>query len=963
MDYDLSRLGGREFEHLSQALAIRVLGPGVTVFGSGPDGGREATFDGLVDYPGPSPTGTWRGFGVVQAKFRERLTDTTEDNRWIVREIKKELEKWKNPSSNRSKSRVPDYVIFTTNVWLSSVPESGGIDAVNTLIGSFADALGLQGWAVWGGDQICRYLDNFTDIRHAFGGFITPGDVLERLHHLLSEEVVEVGVAAGRHASSELFASQWVRLNQAGSPENEKLKLSEIGVDLPGVTASRDDVLVVRDAISRGDSIMRPSARRGTISHLALVGGPGQGKSTLTQLLAQAYRAALLADRPPHRLGPSGPVLGAVRDRLRELGLPEPRCRRWPIAINLNDYGEAVSRDRELTLLGFIAQRVSKRLDHYVGPHHMRSWLGSWPWLLILDGLDEVAAPSARDAVEQRTNEFLIAAADVDADLFVVGTTRPQGYNDEFSVHQFEHVTLRALEVTEAIEYGLHLSEVRHRDDPDLAEQVASRLGQAAKEHITARLMRTPLQVTIMTLLLERQARVPDSRYSLFESYYDTIYTREVSKGGPTASLLEQHRNDINALHQQVGLLLHARSEQNPDRDSLVSLAELDNLTRRRLRGEGIGDLEAQRLAAQLVAAATHRLVLLAPIAQDHVGFDVRSLQEFMAARAVATGPDDDVLRRMKALAPSAHWRNTWLLAAGRIFRHSEHLRHGLVAILDEIDTSSPLAMIITPGSRLALDMLDDDTAVRARGIQRTIVKRAMTLIDQPPNQYTENLAATLHPMLDRDPELEELIIPMLRRAVHGGDWSLLSGAIVLAEFADRVSPVQAVARNYLRALFRSADGGKREALIHVALQFPHPSLRRFERAPSATRLPDPHAALEQLLRTPLEDPRCEAARRDAAARMRQYDPSREDGGVDARSLWNAFEVTRTYELVAEHPGAVDETGEAEQFAHNLALLSNELPLVAFDAADQLRASLVQFYGQQQVATKLGNLVVPLAEG
>lgn len=957
----MSRLGSREFEHLSQALAIRVLGPGVTVFGSGPDGGREATFDGPVDYPSPSTEGTWSGYGVVQAKFKERLTSTTEDNKWIVAEIRQELEKWLDPKSNRSKTRYPQFIIFTTNVWLSSVPGSGGVDTTDALVRSCAGRLGLKGWAVWGGDKLCRYLDNFYDIRKAFGGFITPGDVLDRLHHLLSEEIIEFSEAAGRHARSELFASQWVRLNQAGSPESEKLKLAEIGVDLPGVTASRD-VLVVQHAISQGDTVMRPSARRGVTPHLVWVGGPGQGKSTLTQLLAQTYRAALLANHPEHRLGPSGPVLAAVRDRLRELGVREPRCRRWPIAVNLNDYGEAVSRDRELSLLGFVAQRVSKRLDHYVPPHQLRSWLGSWPCLLILDGLDEVAAPSARDSVEQRINEFLITAADVDADLLVVGTTRPQGYNDEFSMDQFEHVTLRSLEVTEAIDYGLHLSEVRHRDDPDLAEQVAARLEQAAQEHVTARLMRTPLQVTIMTLLLERQARVPDSRYSLFESYYNTIYTREVSKGGPTASLLEQHRNDINAVHQQVALLLHDRAEQHPDLDSLVSLAELDALARIRLQAEGIGEAESQRLAAQLVTAATLRLVLLAPIAQDHVGFDVRSLQEFMAARAIATGPDDEVLRRMKALAPSAHWRNAWLLAAGRIFRHSEHLRLGLVALLDEIDTESSLAMIISPGSRLALDMLDDDTSARARGIQRMVVKRALELIKQPPSQYTEKLAATLHPLLNRDPELGEMIMPALRRAIHGGDWSLLSAAIILAEFAGLVGPFQTVARTHLKGLLRAADREKKEALVHVALQFPHPSLRRFETA-ATSRPQDPHAALGQLLKTPMEDQRCEPARRDVAERMRQYDSDWESQGVDVRSLWNAFEVTSMPIIHAEPVRtAANESGEAQRFALNLALLSDELALVDFTAADQLRATLVQFYGQQQVSHKLGGLIVRLPE-
>ena len=61
MDYDLTRLGEREFEHLSQALAVRVLGNGVRIFGDGPDGGREATFEGRMRFPEPGQV--WSGYG------------------------------------------------------------------------------------------------------------------------------------------------------------------------------------------------------------------------------------------------------------------------------------------------------------------------------------------------------------------------------------------------------------------------------------------------------------------------------------------------------------------------------------------------------------------------------------------------------------------------------------------------------------------------------------------------------------------------------------------------------------------------------------------------------------------------------------------------------------------------------------------------------------------------------------
>lgn len=50
-DYNLAGLSTRSFEQLIQAIALKVVSPGVVVFGDGPDGGREATFNGLTRYP------------------------------------------------------------------------------------------------------------------------------------------------------------------------------------------------------------------------------------------------------------------------------------------------------------------------------------------------------------------------------------------------------------------------------------------------------------------------------------------------------------------------------------------------------------------------------------------------------------------------------------------------------------------------------------------------------------------------------------------------------------------------------------------------------------------------------------------------------------------------------------------------------------------------------------------------
>ena len=64
-DYNLSGLSTRSFEQLIQAIAVKEIGPGIIVFGDGPDGGREATFEEKIPYP--STENCWSGYGVVQA--------------------------------------------------------------------------------------------------------------------------------------------------------------------------------------------------------------------------------------------------------------------------------------------------------------------------------------------------------------------------------------------------------------------------------------------------------------------------------------------------------------------------------------------------------------------------------------------------------------------------------------------------------------------------------------------------------------------------------------------------------------------------------------------------------------------------------------------------------------------------------------------------------------------------------
>jgi hypothetical protein len=853
VDYDLTRLGDREFEHLSQALALQVLGPGIGVFGDGPDGGREAAFEGRIPFPDPGEP--WDGYGIVQAKFKQRLAGDGKDAAWLVRQLQAELETWANPDSNRvRRGRLPQYVVFTTNVVLSAVAGSGGADRVDTLIAGYAERLGLRGWRVWHHDQLCRLLDGRRDVRLTYAALITPSDLVAKLVELLGAgTAATVGEQLVVQAAKDLTAHQWVRLGEAGHPTNERLPLGEVAIDLPvrglhlpaqstqrgldktatylahiGAVPPIDAAPgVVAHLIHRGNRVLRPS--RGPLPNprVVVVGGPGQGKSTLGQLLCQAYRVGLLIDRPEESLGPlTAEVLRSLRSQLERLNIPIPSCHRWPVQVRLSEYGDAIAGGEDISLLRFLANQLGRHEPGLVNASGLRAWLLHYPWLLILDGLDEVAAPSVREPLLQHINDFLIEAAAADADLMVVATTRPQGYADEFSPAYYDHLELLPLSRRQAIEYAGRLAAVRHADDPDTRGQVVARITQAAEEPITARLMRSPLQVTIMSILLERRVRAPQDRHSLFDAYYQTIYERETAKSRAIGDLLEQQRSNVNWLHDQVGLLLQRRAEHAGDAEALLPNQELHDLAVRRLCDQGFADGEAVRLATGLVKAATDRLVLLVPKIQGAVGFEVRSLQEFMAARALVTGDDPVVLQRLEWLAPAAHWRNTWLLAAGRTFVHREHLRDRIVTLLDDVNAADLLSLLVVPGARLAVDILDDDITAQAPRYRRLVATQALVQLQYPPDGAVRELADTLRDACQADPQVRTLVDQALDQALAGSTAATATALAVLGRWEQAGGGFAMTARQRLERLLSQLDLRQQRRLAPLAWLYPDGPLR-----------------------------------------------------------------------------------------------------------------------------------------
>ena len=791
-DYNLQGLNHRDFEHLIQAIAKNVIASGVTPFGDGRDGAREATFKGRMDYPSISEN--WNGYLVVQCKYKQVLSPSaSSDGQWALRQLEQEIQKY---LSGERKLAKPEYYIFVTNVRLSAVSEVGTKDKLLKCLEDFASKSGIRGYDVWSYDEICRFIDNSSDIRKAFAGFITPGDVLSEVMSLLSLRKSDFGDVMGAFLQKELSFDQAAKLESAGQDYDHQISLARVFVDLPATVRQEDaqyfplreyfghrGVNMVETLLSAGSQVLRRSINSvgdstqddSRVSRFVIVGGPGQGKSTLGQYLCQLYRASIIKGLPSNRIDSNvSKVVQLLEQEQEAKGSQLPRVRRFPVRIVLNQYASDLARDSALSIVNYLRHEFSHLGGADCSVEDIKSWLKTYPWLVVFDGLDEVPASSNRKDVIRKIEEFRIDASNLDADLQIVCTTRPQSYNDDFPVDLFKHYYLMPLSTEQALEYAKKLVNVRCGMDEKRKDKIMRRLTLACDNDSTARLMQSPLQVTIMATLVDRFGEPPRERYRLFEQYYRTIYDREIGREGSLSAILSSRKTDIDAIHFRTGLLLQSENEKAGKTTSRLSDDRFRALVKARLKEVGEVD---ERLLNELADGSLERLVFLIRPTVGQVSFEIRSLQEFMAAEALLKGKDQVVIKRLQAIASIPYWRNVFLFAVGKCFADQEHLLDSIVMMCLKLNNSSEglLEEQTLWGSRLALDILSEGVATQHPKYERVLADNALKILELPPSSVHIQLASVYHSGLYepfRSAVVNRLSHP--DKGTHFGTWAFL---------------------------------------------------------------------------------------------------------------------------------------------------------------------------------------------
>ncbi len=796
MKYDLERLGPLGFQDLCAALALRVFGATVRPMGRGRDGGRDMLTTDSVRW---SVDTVWSGSTVFQVKHRAPLRGPS-DAAALARSILTELEAWASPDSERGD--VPEQLVFVSNVFLSAVPGSGGLAAVTKKIEDWLEALDdasaedhldgkekraarderearrdrmvrLREWKILDGNHLTGLLDAYQDVRRAVDGFLQAGDVLAdlaRFSGALSDG--ELAPALKQHARWSLTNERKIYFDEAGA-EPKGFPVEEVVIDLPVRIRGTDaQDRVIRHVLDRGDRLLRPSlAAVDKPRHLVVVGAPGNGKTTVSRFLVHAYRAAWLGEDVDLG-GEHRKAVTATAAALRSMGRRPPAHRRWPLRVDLAQFAVEKATDPDFTLLTFMAQTLSKQAAaNRVTKAVLAQWLRAWPSFLILDGLDEVTEPSVRKGIIADVEAFVDHAESDDYDLLAVVTTRPTGYTDDLSRSVFERIDLDDLPLADALEYGRRVTQVRVPDDSARRDGVMALLRAASREESLQRLLRTPLQVLIMTIIAESAREFAPSRYGLFWGYYKTIEQRERNKPLAFSSLIRDHVAEVLDLHRRACLLLLQRAETAAGADSVLTATDLRDIAWQVLSDAGYKPSEDDaHLLDKVVTAATHRLVLLTPQHDGGMGFDVRSLQELMAALAVTTGTIEDAIPRLRRISASPHWRNTFLFAAGRFFSEPQpHQKQAITDLVLNLDQDAPerLGVIFPVGPQLAAEIIDDGMASEPKYLH-SLIEHALSALHHPEAFNEATYTRTLMSAAEAGQTARGLVADGLREALGG---------------------------------------------------------------------------------------------------------------------------------------------------------------------------------------------------
>jgi hypothetical protein len=692
MDYNLEALGPERFQNLCQALLTASF-PNVQCLPvAQPDGGRDA----FVKQDG--------GFIVFQVKYA-RDPSAKGERTSISDLIASEKAKVKRLINKGAAS----YYLMT-NVGGTAHLDRGSIDRVNE---ELANAFGIPSYCFWRSD-IERRIESTSGLIWRYPEIFRGSDFLEILSSNRSapvqktkENTFRYYVAAQYSKESEvrfqqvqiqnslldLFTDTPIGIARDKVPSRETANVSaEFYGELGGTTQQHryNDLYGDSSTLLAADCLLRAAPEEG-LQRIVLEGAPGQGKSTVTQYVAQLQRMRSL-----RKQGDAAKVPRAHLDHLVRL----------PLRVDLRDYATWLTgsdpfapekdvrrpewgTDSLESFLTYQIHTLSGGRDFKL--EDLSDTLEDSHALLVLDGFDEVADKSTRLKLIEQIRSASERMGACCKSVQVIVTSRPAAFilSSGFPEREWLHLSLLPMKLSQISEYTDKWILARSFPASEGRDFKLLLLDRVSRSHIRS-LAQNPMQLAILLTLISTKGRsLPDKRTALYDSYMDLFFGREAEKD----ETVRENRDLLVQIHQYVAWTLQIDAEQ-PGGSGSITQSDLEALVRAFLvEKEHTGDV------LKLFTGAVERVGALVSRVQGMLEFEVQPLREYFTGKFLyetapysPPGAEKGGTRpqRFDALARRPYWLNVTRFYAGCY--NSGELA-SLVSGLEVLQEDAPLAL------------------------------------------------------------------------------------------------------------------------------------------------------------------------------------------------------------------------------------------------------------------------------
>ncbi len=496
---------------------------------------------------------------------------------------------------------------------------------------------------------------------------------------LSDEQLVQIEMKYRATIAREFERHTTRGLSPAQLPKLIPMPLKDVYLELGLIPLRAEkDMELVRDEILQADQAQRlmheqrQQQERVTdllsqSQKLVIVGKPGSGKT-----LSLKFVALMLA------YGDSG------ASRLR-LDVPFV-----PIYVRLAQYAEELKKDSFLALETFLMEYVKRyhpgqpRQDEF-----LQAALDKGLCMILLDGLDEVGdvgdtlvkGKTLRARIVEEVQRFSNRRCGKESSNRIVVTSRLEGYR-RGDLPDFVETELSDLKIPDEVEEfllrwfaayeqefhpGLTLDDA-YRKARDRAKALMSDIMLAES---VQRLAINPLLLTILAMIHEMGARLPNQRVKLYETVAKTMIENW---------RIEQTRHDISiyeVLPQShimpilaslaYWIHVHRPGGSMPEADWREQIVEQ---VKKRIDDES----KVEEVVEMFLRHAREEVGLLTEKSPGQIGFFHLTLEEYLAAVDIARRGMEERRKRLKEHWSNPRWREVILLTAGELTLRSDDL-------------------------------------------------------------------------------------------------------------------------------------------------------------------------------------------------------------------------------------------------------------------------------------------------